>query len=207
MIKNRQLVGEWIGRVIALLITYHLSLIVSPAQTYLDHLRQNTQGLGTITVTQSPEIDKLVNGDPEQAKAFAEKQKALENEAKEKEEKKEEAKERTYRLPDMPTGEGENEVDMSKKVMRNSHSVTGYRVQAYAGGNNREAKQKANEARDKIKRAYPSEPVYVHFYSPRWICRVGNYRTAEEANRMLANIRKLGFSQAVVVKGKISVQY
>lgn len=179
------------------------------AQTYLEHLQQNTQGLGTVSVTQSPDIDKLVNGDPEKAKALAEKAKAAENAEKEKEEKKDEAKEKSYLRPDMPSseGEGEVEVDMSKKVMRNSHNVTGYRVQAYAGGNTREAKQKANEARDKIKRAYPSEPVYVHFFSPRWICRVGNYRTPEEANRMLANIRKLGFTQAVVVKGKITVQY
>ena len=111
-------------------------------------------------------------------------------------------------MPKTETESGtEVEVDMSKKVMRNSYKVTGFRVQAFAGGNTREDKRKAEEARDKIKRAYPSEPVYVHFYSPRWICRVGNYRTQEEANRMLRNIRNLGYRQAVVVKGKITVQY
>ena len=91
--------------------------------------------------------------------------------------------------------------------MRQSYKINGYRVQAYAGGNTREAKQQAQEASNKIKHAYPSEPVYVHFYSPRWVCRVGNYRTLEEANRMLTNIKKLGYKQAVVVKGKITVQY
>ena len=50
-------------------------------------------------------------------------------------------------------------------------------------------------------------PVYVHFYSPRWICRVGNYRTYEEAHQMLQNLRKLGYNQASIVKGKITVQY
>ena len=58
-----------------------------------------------------------------------------------------------------------------------------------------------------IKSHYPEEPIYVHFYSPRWICRVGNYRTYEEAHEMLMNIRKLGISGASVVKGKITVQY
>ncbi|MBR5918632.1 MAG: SPOR domain-containing protein, partial [Prevotella sp.] len=154
-------------------------------------------GLGTVSVHQNKEIDDLVNGTVSVAE--------LENKTEEV------AKERIVLKPDMPKteveGNAEAEVDMSKKVMRNGYKTTGFRVQAFAGGNTREDKRKAEEARDKIKRAYPSEPVYVHFYSPRWICRVGNYRTQEEANRMLRNIRNLGYRQAVVVKGKITVQY
>ena len=53
---------------------------------------------------------------------------------------------------------------------------------------------------------YPDQPVYVHFYSPRWICRVGNYRTLEEAQNMLTKLRELGLYQATIVKGKITVQ-
>ena len=34
----------------------------SNAQTYLEHLQQNTPGLGKVTVTQSKAIDELVNG-------------------------------------------------------------------------------------------------------------------------------------------------
>ncbi len=98
-------------------------------------------------------------------------------------------------------------VDMRKKVMANSYKVTGYRVQAFAGGNTRADRQKAEQARNNIKRNFPDEPVYVHFYSPRWICRVGNYRSYEEAHRMLVEIRKLGYRGASIVKGKISVQY
>ncbi|MBR1468516.1 MAG: SPOR domain-containing protein [Prevotella sp.] len=188
----------------------------SSAQTYLDHLQQKTQGLGTVAVHQGKDIDDLVNGTittkpvaPTTPATAAAATKPAET--KTEEPPKEEPKERVALKPDMPKtdteGTTEPEVDMSKKVMRNSYKVTGFRVQAYAGGNTREDKRKAEEARDKIKRAYPSEPVYVHFYSPRWICRVGNYRTQEEANRMLSNIRKLGYRQAVVVKGKITVQY
>lgn len=98
-------------------------------------------------------------------------------------------------------------IDMRKKVMANSYKVTGYRVQAFAGGNTREDRQKAEQARSIIKKNFPEEPIYVHFYSPRWICRVGNYRSYEEAHRMLVEIRKLGYKGASIVKGKISVQY
>ncbi len=93
-----------------------------------------------------------------------------------------------------------------KKVMVGSYKVNGYRVQAFAGGNQRKDRLKAEQTAAKIKANFPDEPVYTHFYSPRWICRVGNYRTLEEANEMLIAIRKLGYPSATIVKGKITVQ-
>ena len=45
-----------------LLVTYHLSLIVSPAQTFTKELQQQKKGEGKVTITQSKEIDDLVNG-------------------------------------------------------------------------------------------------------------------------------------------------
>ncbi|EFC74588.1 sporulation and cell division repeat protein [Segatella buccae D17] len=95
---------------------------------------------------------------------------------------------------------------MRKKVMRGSYKVTGYRVQAYAGGNSRNDRQKAEQIGNAIKMKYPTQPVYVHFYSPRWICRVGNFRSYEEAARMLEQVRAMGYKSAIVVKGKITVQ-
>ena len=196
-----------IKRVLSVLPLYLFTFLPLSAQTYLEHLQQKKQGLGVVSVHQSKDIDSLVNGAITAARLAT----TASDVKNTKEELKEELRERVALKPDMPKaetdGSAEVEVDMSKKVMRNSYKVTGFRVQAFAGGNTREDKRKAEEARDKIKRAYPSEPVYVHFYSPRWICRVGNYRTQEEANQMLRNIRNLGYRQAVVVKGKITVQY
>lgn len=102
---------------------------------------------------------------------------------------------------DIPT------VDLRKKVMRKSYKVTGYRVQAYAGGNSRADRQRAEQIGNSIKVKYPDQPVYVHFYSPRWICRVGNYRSYEEAQNMLRQVRAMGYRAATIVKGKITVQY
>ena len=36
---------------------------------------------------------------------------------------------------------------------------------------------------------------------------MGNYLTLEEARKMLVQIKKLGYRQACIVKGTISVQY
>lgn len=101
---------------------------------------------------------------------------------------------------DVPT------VDTRKKVMRGSYKVTGYRVQAFAGGNSRNDRQKAEQIGTALKQKFPDQPVYVHFYSPRWICRMGNYRELEEAQAMLAKVKAMGYKQATLVKGKITVQ-
>lgn len=98
-------------------------------------------------------------------------------------------------------------VDTSKKMMRNSYKITGYRIQAFSGGNSRADREKANRIGDAIKMKYPDQPVYVHFYSPRWICRVGNFRSYSEAVQLLRGIKAMGYSQACIVKGKINVAY
>ena len=96
---------------------------------------------------------------------------------------------------------------MSKKVPRHSYKINGFRVQAFAGGNSRADKQKAEQAGRAIKMKYPELPIYVHFYSPQWKCRVGNFKTYEEASRVLRNVKAMGYKQACIVKGKITVQY
>ena len=94
---------------------------------------------------------------------------------------------------------------MRKKVMRGARNVIGYRVQAFAGGNTRADKQKAQQTGNAIKMRFPDQPIYVHFYSPRWICRVGNYKSIGEARRMLSAVKAMGYKSAIIVKGKITV--
>lgn len=224
------------------------------AQTYMQHLQEKRQGQGSVTVTQSHEIEALVNNanvsartqEPvsktaatdrthaaqtqkktdegsarrdatrhdaaaeqhknistpqhnDSAKAHREQPTAHEHNATAK-------RETTAATNDNATRE-EPEVDMSKKVMRRSYKVNGYRVQVFAGGNSRNDKIKAQQAGNAVKRAMPGQPVYVHFYSPRWICRVGNFRSYEEANAVLAQVKKMGYKQACIVSGKITVAY
>lgn len=229
------------------------------AQTYTQHIQQKTTNKGTVKITQSKEIDDLVNGTslknaatpttqdkvaqakntpatptqktvtqkpatPTQRKekadtnhyigqprhhdadpSSAEREKALKEKgneaAREAERKRAEAAnaQETEGEMSIPT------VDMRKKVMRSARKITGYRVQAFAGGNTREDKQRAQQIGDAIKMKHPDQPVYVHFYTPRWICRVGNYRTYAEAANMLNAVKKMGYKGATIVKGKITV--
>ena len=172
------------------------------AQTFLDRLKKPTKDKAVVTVTQDAAIDKLVNGDNAANTTVTTKKTPSATTKKEPVEKPTSTNTTTS-----PASSTPEEPDMSKKVMKNSYKVTGYRVQAFAGGNTRSDRQKAENVGNAIKRRFPEQPIYVHFYSLRWICRVGNFRTYEEAHAMLLEIREMGYKQASIVKGKISVQY
>ena len=206
------------------------------AQTYLEHLKQKNQGQGVVTVNQSKAIDELVNGkqiapQDNKTKTTPQPQKNLtDTQRKNTETQHKEGTATTQHklAPDSlkkneTTKEGNHEsntqkaenkeetdmpvVDMRKKVMRKSYKVTGYRVQVYAGGNSRNDRLKAEQTGNNIKMKFPDQPVYVHFYSPRWICRMGNFKSLAEAQKVLAKVKALGYKQACLVKGKITVQY
>lgn len=84
--------------------------------------------------------------------------------------------------------------------------VAGYRIQVYFGGNKREDKNAAEQIGHKVKAAFPLQPVYVHFYSPRWACRVGNFEDRKEAQELLKEMRKAGFRQAVIIECRVTVR-
>ena len=199
-------------RIITILTLCAGIAINASAQTYTQRIQQqNGNGQGSVTIHQDADIDKLVNSE------------VLNNNTKQTNTTNQPATSHTATTPGAKTsttkpttsnsvttgneGEDETTPDLTKKVMRGGTKVNGYRVQAFAGGNSRNDRIQAERIGNDIKSHFANVPVYVHFYSPRWICRVGNYRTYEEAHQMLVQLRNLGYNQASVVKGKITVQY
>lgn len=200
-------------RIAVIAILTVLCISGAQAQTFLDRLKQPTKDKAVVTITQDAAIDKLVNGN-NATNATIETKKAPANTTKKENATSNTATSNATSNTATPSSNASTshassteEPDMSKKVMKNSYKVTGYRVQAYAGGNTRNDRRTAETVGNNIKRRFPEQPIYVHFYSPRWICRVGNFRTYEEAHAMLLEIREMGYKQASIVKGKISVQY
>lgn len=185
------------------------------SQTFTKRLQQKGKATdGTVTVSHDKAIDDLVNGSNAVAgvSSVASSPSASASDKKPDDKpvaQKSESQKIREQLKAILEDDSDTSIvtmpDMRKKVMRGGVKVDGYRVQAFAGGNQRKDRQKAEHVGSTIKQNYPDEPIYVHFYSPRWICRVGNYRTYEEAHQMLLNIRKLGISGASIVKGKITV--
>ena len=198
-----------IKKVLVLLPFYLFTFLPLNAQTFTQRIQQQKAGQGTITIHESTEIDQLVNESkigPVATLSSTTKPVTTKptTTTKPSNATTSEASKVSNQTSQEETPE-ESPVDNTKKIMTGGYKINGYRVQAFAGGNSRKDRQQAEAVGNQIKSSYPGVPVYVHFYSPRWICRVGNYRTYEEAHQMLLSLRKMGLSEAVVVKGKITV--
>jgi hypothetical protein len=198
---------------------------VNAQASFTQRLQQSKLGEGKITVTQDKAIDELVNG-PEATTPVRQQQQsttlpqtplqkqtdnkntATTSQQQDKKEKPDSGTTQRSVVTERPQQPDTTATeDGRRKVMKGGYKINGYRVQVYAGGNSRDARIKAERIGKEINTLFPGEPVYVHFYSPRWICRMGNYRTYEEASETLRAVKKLGYSSAIIVKGKITVQY
>jgi pyruvate/2-oxoglutarate dehydrogenase complex dihydrolipoamide acyltransferase (E2) component len=181
------------------------TLLPLSAQTFTQRLQKSGRGEGTITIHQSQAIDNLVNGPKqEQPKKpvvnTPEENKTTTAPEKSNTAKKEEAKEATKDVAKEATNDTVSIINIGRP-----HKIIGYRVQAFAGGSSRRDKQKAEQTASAIKQMFPSESVYTQYDNPRWTCRVGNFRTREEAKAMLSEIRKLGFNSANIIKTRVTV--
>ena len=170
------------------------------AQTFTERLQKKVVGQGSVDIFQEKTIEDLVNGKAKNVFQSVSSAKITAATTSQKA-----VKENTS--GNISLGDDAS-ISLKNKTYRKSYSITGYRIQLYAGDDSRVARQKANFVGVKVKESFPTLPVYTHFYSPRWICRVGDFRTYEEASSYLRQIRKLGdFKEASIVKCKIQVGY
>ena len=92
--------------------------------------------------------------------------------------------------------------DTEPKVLK----ARGYRVQVYAGNNSRIARKEANDVAEQIKMEFPELPVYAFFQPPRWLCRVGDYRSIEEADASMRRLKATGkFKEVSIVREQINI--
>ena len=177
--------------------------------TFTQRLQKSKAGEGKVTVVQDKAIDDLINGPKIETRTTTN---TATSQNKQDTDTSSLGTEPTtpaqrpiitqHQLPDTTATSDET---IRKKVIKGGYKINGYRVQVFAGGNSRDARIKAERTGREMNSLFPGEPVYVHFYSPRWICRMGNYRTYEEAHQTLNAVKKLGYSSAIIVKGKITV--
>ncbi len=201
-------------RLISIIILCIGILTNADAQTFTQRIQKQVAGQGSITIRQDSVIDQLVNSATLGIKSSGQAAKPSQTSSTSPTSTSSPSSSTSHTSTTSHTSHTSptttsaipDTIDTSKKIMRGM-KVTGYRVQVFAGGNSRADRQKAERIRDDIKAHFSTVPVYAHFYSPRWICRVGNYRTYEEAHQMLVTLRNIGYTQATIVKGKITVAY
>ena len=114
-------------------------------------------------------------------------------------------RERSLRAETQPDTEVVTNATPGKKIVRGAKKVPGYRIQVYSGGNTRQDRIKAEQTSDRMKAAFPDQPIYTHFKSPRWLCRMGNFKSYNEAVKVLRQVKSMGYKTATIVKGTITV--
>ena len=78
-----------------------------------------------------------------------------------------------------------------QKVMKGS----GFRIQAYA-----------YRVSSQVKVYFPELAVYTSFNPPRWLCRVGDFRSIEEADAMMRKMKATGvFKEVSIVKDEVNI--
>ena len=200
-------------------IICHLSINEAQAQTFTQQLQKQARGEGKVTLHQAKEIDELVNGPkavsvprnttvkPAFKKEVNIKAPTVKPATKKTEEKRAEEKhlatartsyDSLHTVSILPT-------DTATAKPRRTYRTTGYRVQVFAGGNSRADRQKAEQTGNRLRTLFPQHQVYVHFYSPRWLCRIGNFKDYSEANSLRNELKQMGYGTATIVKGKITL--
>ncbi len=171
-------------RIFPIITLLVLSLNVT-AQSFTERLTRHKAGEGTVVLHQDTVIDALVNGrTPVTTTA------------------------RPVNIPlgnllttDSLSGNGDDLLVPTRRTR-----AVGYRIQVYAGGNNRNAKAEAYRMANIARSEFPDLAVYTHFISPRWICRVGDFKTNGEAREVLQQMRQSRkFREASIVKCNIIV--
>lgn len=168
---------------------------------YTKHLQAQSAGDGRVIINQDPAIDRVVNyGYPTASK------KADKNAQKS-------AKPDSVRHSGGSHGlENEaSEEDAHSTVPghgRARYKAQGYRIQIYTGSNSHTAKVRAQEIGAKCQKAFPMLSVYPRFISPRWTCRVGDFKTHEDAMEYANKIRAAHISTEVhIVRCEVLLAY
>lgn len=171
------------------LIGISLSFFAYGQQNYTDVIQRSAEGEGTLVLHQSKTITDLVNGKSADAPSVA--KKAVQTSVKKA----------TVQVEDSIVDSTGVATPIGVKV-----KVNGYRIQVYSGGNTRKGKAEATMMGQRVKSLFSELPVYTHFISPHWICRVGDFRTYEEANEYFRLMKETGrFPEAVLVRSKVTV--
>ena len=196
---------QYMKKVLVLLPFYLFTFLPLSAQTFTQRVQQQDASGARIVIHQDAAIDELVNGKPVATTAQRQNanngQRATAHLGREN---------RTQQSEDRQIDTHANEQTTDTvPVLDNQRTrkVMGYRIQAFAGGKTRADRQKAEQTANALRSLFPGHKVYVHFYSPRWICRMGNFRTLAEAKEVLDEVVRMGYDSATLVRGKVTVPY
>ncbi len=166
-------------------ILFFMMTIILGAQTpttFTRHLQQSGEGMGSVVLLQDEEITRLVDNAPLPVKTESTSGKTTHSSTTKSKSSHAETADASAKSSDASAGKYSG--------ARVRHKARGYRIEVYAGTGSSAAKRQAKLMESRVRKAFPELSIYCHFKSPRWVCRVGDFATREEAERYLTLIRK-----------------
>ena len=105
-------------------------------------------------------------------------------------------------------GTGGTTANTSRSGEKKELKRQGYRVQVYAGNNTSRSRNEAQQMANRVKQYFQDAQVYAYFVSPRWLCRVGNFPSIEEADDMMRQLKSTGqFKEVSIVRDQITIDF
>lgn len=197
-------------RLICVLIIFLFSLPASAQTNIIQKLRRDVPGQGKVTIHQDESVTALIGGKRTNShkKAASETQKRMSKAVNGKSDTvtggniKHKNIGKDGVAPSMSLVLDDMEDEAPRKIVK----VAGYRVQVYAGNNTRNAKLEALRVASDVRSFFPEVSVYSFFSPPRWLCRVGDYRSMEEAYTMMRKLKATRvFHEVSIVKDRVNV--
>ena len=183
---------------LSFLICY-LSISSAGAQTtFTERIQVVRAGQGVVTIHHDAAIDELVNGRREAVPARRQGNDNQRQPVSQGQNRQQEGAERQ---------DDREQTDSIAASPRRTRRVMGYKIQAFSGSDSRRDRQQAEQVKSELRVLFPGEEVTVHYNDPRWLCRMGNYATRAEAQEALAEVRRMGFPSATIVRDRVKVPY
>lgn len=176
-----------------------ISVAMQAQSTFTQHVRKQGAGEGKVVIVQDTLIDSIVNN------VRREKGETAQAVTRQKGSNSGNAASKKAQNGDGIGGMHEKAADTTYTyTARQRYKANGYRIQIYTGSNSHRDKMKAYELGEKCQKKFPMLSVYPRFISPRWVCRVGDFATHEDAQEYAQKIREARLSTEVrIVKCEV----
>lgn len=198
----------------AFILTTLISLTVSAQSSFTAHLRKQQPGKGTIIITQSQEIELLVNGKTAQTnltKTTGQPSDKAKQQAKSTlttETSKNATDTNHNHTSSVGNAEKQETHNLGTRhhIDRMRHKAQGFRICIYTGGNSRKDKAQAIDMAEKCHKRFGELATYPTFVAPRWVTYVGDFRTRQDAQKYVNLIRKSRITYEVrIVKSEVNL--
>lgn len=180
------------SRIILTAAFFMMAAIGSSAQkNFISQLQDTVRGQGIVVVNHDARLDSIVNGYVELPE-YSEHRRV----------------ERTADYHKTTQSKVNDNLPAYQKITNATvrEKARGYRIQVYFGGNQRTDQSKAQQIGTKIQSRFPELKAYTTFESPHWRCRVGDFKTREDAAPYVRRLRSTGFCpDAAIVRSEIYI--